>query len=157
MQRAHLFELGHQTVHLPIVGQQGGRPLRPAPLYGALPPALLPAPPAEDRGGAPRLIATPEAPPLPAPACAYQACGRPAAAYAVVQLPPPATSASGQPLRIVFRRNPVCDSHRGEMAAALQVRLREALTSYFQRRALPPADWDEATWEWEPVQGGGGR
>jgi hypothetical protein len=153
MQRAHLYEPGHRTVHLPIVGQQGGPPLRPAPLHGALPPALLPAAPAEAGAGGVRLTLAPAPPSVPAPACAYQACGRPAAAYAVMQLPPPATSTSGQPLRIVFRRNPVCDSHRAEMAAALQIRLRIALTNYFQRRALPPADWDEATWEWEPVQG----
>jgi hypothetical protein len=153
MQRAHLYEPGPGTVHLPIVGQQGGPTLRPSLVHGAQPPALLPAASAEAGGGVPRLIATPEPPPVPVPACAYQACGRPAAAFAVVQLPPPATSASGQPLRIVFRRNPVCDSHRQEMAAALQVRLRIALTDYFRRRALPPADWDEATWEWEPVQG----
>jgi hypothetical protein len=152
MQRALVLEYGHRTVHLPIIGQQGGPPLRPPAVYSAQPPALLPASPEAARAGAPRLTLAEEPAPAPAPACAYQACTRPAAAYAVVQLPPPATSASGQPLRIVFRRNPVCDGHRAQMAAALRSRLRDALTNYFQRRALPPADWDEATWEWEPVQ-----
>jgi hypothetical protein len=153
MQRAQLLELGHRSVHLPIVGQEGGPTLRPPALHGPQPAALLPASPAEAGSGAARLTVATAPPPAPAPACVYQACGRDAAAFAVVQLPPPATSASGQPLRIVFRRNPVCDGHRQAMAAALQVRLRAALTDYFQRRALPPADWDEATWEWEPVQG----
>lgn len=152
MQRAHLLEHGHRTVHLPIIGEEAGPPLRPPPVHGPQPAAVLPAASAQGASGGARLTLAEAPPPAPAPACAYQACPRPAAAFPVVQLPPPATSASGQPLRIVFRRNPVCDGHRQEMAAALKLRLRAALTDYFQRRALPPADWDEATWEWEPVQ-----
>ena len=149
MQRALLSEHSDRHVHLPVVGQEAGSDLRAPPVRGAREPAdLLPTPAAEGEG--PRLISTPAPIPAPPPPCAFQLCAREAAAYPVVQLPPP-TSASGQPLRIVFRRNPVCDGHRQEMAAALRVLVRGALTEYFVRRALPPADWDEARWEWEGV------
>lgn len=154
MQRAHLYQPGPRTVHLPIVGQDGEPPLWAPPLPGPQQAPLLPAAPAQGGPGpGAHLISTPAPEPLPPPACAYQICTHPAAAYPVVQLPPPLASPSGQPVRIVFRRTPVCDTHRHEMAASLRALLRAHLTTHFERRALPPADWDEATWEWEPVQG----
>jgi hypothetical protein len=89
--------------------------------------------------------------PAAGPPCAFQACDRPAAAYPVVELPPPAATASGQPLRVVFRRSPVCDLHRRQMVLHLGAHLAEGLAAYLTRRALPAPEWDAATWQWEPV------
>jgi hypothetical protein len=95
-------------------------------------------------------------PPGPAPErppCAYQGCDRRAEACPVVSLPPPAVARNGQPLRIVFRRSPVCDRHRHEIVAHLRPRLRASLAAYCARRALPPPEWEVATWEYEPLEG----
>jgi hypothetical protein len=93
-------------------------------------------------------------PPVPQPIpCAYQDCPRAAACYPVVQLPPPALARNGQPLRVVFRRSPVCDAHRHLMVYALEPRLRESLDAYCGRHCLPVADWGAARWEWAAVEG----
>lgn len=91
-------------------------------------------------------------PPVPTRPCAFQGCDRDVEVYPVVQLPPPVAASNGQPLRYVFRRSAVCDTHRRLMVAHLAAHLREALTKYFARRSLPPADWEAATWEFEPVE-----
>ncbi len=102
----------------------------------------------------PLLLEAIPCPDAEAPPCAYQACPRPAAAYPVVQLPPPALARNGQPLRVVFRRSPVCDSHRRPMLLHLIPRLQQALDAYCAGHALPVADWDAARWEWQPVEEG---
>jgi hypothetical protein len=84
--------------------------------------------------------------------CAFQGCDRAAEVYPVVQLPPPALARNGQPMRYVFRRSAACDAHRRQIVAQLAAHLREALTAYFVLRALPPADWDQASWEYQPVE-----
>lgn len=84
--------------------------------------------------------------------CAFQDCERAPSAYPVVQLPPPAEARNGQPLRIVFRRSPVCDLHRWQIVEQLVPRLRASLDAYCARRGLPPADWAAARWEYEPMQ-----
>lgn len=96
------------------------------------------------------LEVAPVAPPIP---CAYQDCRHPAAAYPVVQLPPPAIARNGQPLRVVFRRSPVCDAHRHLMVHALEPRLRDSLAAYCARHCLPVADWGAAVWEWAALGG----
>lgn len=100
------------------------------------------------REEAPADRAAPERPP-----CAFQDCERLSTAYPVVQLPPPAAARNGQPLRIVLRRSPVCDVHRWQIVEQLGPRLRESLDAYCAWRGLPPADWEAARWEYEPMDG----
>jgi hypothetical protein len=139
MQSARFLDPANNRIHLPIYGQGSGpqRLLQPVP-GSVAPPAAPPEPLTADQ--------------IP---CAYQTCTRPASVYPVIQLPPPAATASGQPLRIVFRRNPACDLHQHPMVATLAPRMRAALTDYFRSRGLPAADWDVARWEFEPVAGEG--
>lgn len=97
-----------------------------------------------------------EAPPQPgpeAPPCTFQGCDRPATCCPVVLLPPPTVARNGQPMRVVLKRNPVCDAHRHAVIAHLRPRLRPSLDAYCARRALPPPEWEAATWEYEPLEG----
>lgn len=101
-----------------------------------------------------------EEPQADAPAgcpCAFDGCERPATAYPVVELPPPAEARGGQPLRVVFRRSPVCDGHRLQMMGTIPSRLPLGLAAYLHRRGLPAPDWGQAAWQWQPVEDGGGR